>query len=38
MFFLARYAVKLFKGMQAATPPTDEAVLLTEIRDILKAK
>ena len=38
MFFLARYAVKLFKGMQAATPPTDETVLLTEIRDILEAR
>jgi large conductance mechanosensitive channel len=38
MFFLARYAVKLFKGLEAKTPPTDEVVLLTEIRDILKAK
>jgi large conductance mechanosensitive channel len=38
MFFLARYAVKLFKGLAAAAPPTDETVLLTEIRDILKAK
>lgn len=38
MFFLARYAVKLFKGLEAATPPTDEAVLLAEIRDILKSK
>lgn len=38
MFFLARYAVRLFKGLEAATPPTDETVLLTEIRDILKAK
>ncbi len=38
MFFLARYALKLFKGLEAAAPPTDEEVLLTEIRDILKAK
>jgi large conductance mechanosensitive channel len=39
MFFLARYALKLFKSFEAApTPPTGEEVLLTEIRDILKAK
>jgi len=38
MFLLARYAVKLFKGMAAAAPPTDETVLLAEIRDILMAK
>ena len=39
MFFLARYAVKLFKSLEAApTAPTGEEVLLTEIRDILKAK
>jgi len=41
MFFLARYAVRLFKGLEAeaaAAPPTDEAVLLAEIRDLLKAK
>src|SRR5215207_5056845 len=38
MFLIARYAVKIFKGLEAATPPTDETVLLTEIRDILKAK
>lgn len=37
MFLVARWAVKLFKGFAAATPPTDETVLLTEIRDILKA-
>ena len=36
MFFLARYAVKVFKGLKAATPPTGEEVLLAEIRDILK--
>ena len=39
MFFLARYALKLFKTLEAApTPPTGEEVLLTEIRDILKNK
>jgi large conductance mechanosensitive channel len=39
MFFLARYALKLFKSFEAApTPPTGEEVLLTEIRDILKNK
>lgn len=41
MFFLARYAVKLFKGLEAeakAAPPTGEEVLLTEIRDLLKER
>jgi large conductance mechanosensitive channel len=41
MFFLARYAVRLFNRLEAektATPPTGEEVLLAEIRDILKAK
>lgn len=41
MFFLARYAVRLFNRLEAekpATPPTGEEVLLTEIRDILKTK
>ncbi|MGC2238959.1 MAG: large conductance mechanosensitive channel protein MscL [Pyrinomonadaceae bacterium] len=41
MFFLARYAVRLFRRLEAekaATPPTGEEVLLTEIRDILKSK
>ncbi len=38
MFFLARYAVKLFKSLEAETPPTNEEVLLTEIRDILRSK
>lgn len=38
MFLLARYAIKLFKGLEAAAPPSDEVVLLTEIRDVLKAK
>jgi large conductance mechanosensitive channel len=36
MFLLARYAMSLFKGLEAVTPPTGEEVLLTEIRDILK--
>lgn len=37
MFFLARYAVKLFNRLAAApTPPTGEEVLLAEIRDLLK--
>ena len=38
MFFLARYAVTLFRGLEAATPPTDEAVILAEIRDLLKTR
>ena len=38
MFFLARYALSVFKGLEAQTPPTGEEVLLTEIRDILKTK
>lgn len=38
MFFLARYAVKLFKGLEAETPPNDDVLLLTEIRDLLKSK
>jgi large conductance mechanosensitive channel len=38
VFLLARYAVRFFKGLEAKTPPTDEVVLLTEIRDILKSK
>lgn len=38
MFFVARYAVKVFRGLEAVTPPTNEEVLLREIRDILKAK
>ena len=38
MFFLARYAVKLFNNLKAApTPPTGEEVLLAEIRDLLKS-
>ncbi len=39
MFFLARYAVRLFNQLAAApTPPTGEEVLLAEIRDLLKTK
>ena len=38
MFLLARWAVKMFKGLEAAAAPTDEAVLLAEIRDILRSK
>ncbi len=38
MFMLARYALKLFKGLEKVAPPTGEEVLLTEIRDILKEK
>jgi large conductance mechanosensitive channel len=38
MFFVARYAVRMFRGLEAVTPPTNEEVLLTEIRDILKAR
>lgn len=37
VFLIARYAVKLFKGLEAeAAGPSDEVVLLTEIRDALK--
>jgi large conductance mechanosensitive channel len=39
MFFLARWAVRLFKTLEPPpSPPTGEEVLLTEIRDILKSK
>lgn len=38
MFFLARYAVRLFRGFEAEAVPTPEVELLTEIRDVLKAK
>ncbi|MEO6588870.1 MAG: large conductance mechanosensitive channel protein MscL [Pyrinomonadaceae bacterium] len=39
MFFLARYALKLFNSLEPpASPPTGEEVLLTEIRDLLKTK
>lgn len=41
MFLLAKYAIKLFKGLEAAAAPAGpsaEETLLTEIRDILKDK
>jgi len=38
MFLLAKYAISLFKGLEAAPEPTAEETLLAEIRDILKAK
>lgn len=39
MFLLARYAISLFKGLEAdPSDPSAEEKLLTEIRDILKAK
>ena len=39
MFLLAKYVVKLVKGLEAEpAPPTAEETLLGEIRDILKAK
>lgn len=38
MFLLARYAISLFKGLEAESGPSAEEKLLTEIRDILKAK
>jgi large conductance mechanosensitive channel len=41
MFLLARYAIKIFKVLEAqkpVTPPTGEEVLLAEIRDLLKAR
>jgi len=38
MFLLARYAVKLFRILEAEAVPSPEVELLTEIRDVLKAK
>ncbi len=38
MFFLAKYAVKLFRGLEETKATPAEETLLTEIRDILKAK
>lgn len=38
MFFLARYAVKLFKSLEAEAVPDPQVELLTEIRDLLKVK
>ena len=36
VFLIARWAVKLFKGMEAEAAPSAEEALLTEIRDALK--
>lgn len=36
VFLIARWAVKFFKGLEADSGPSDEVVLLTEIRDSLK--
>jgi large conductance mechanosensitive channel len=38
MYLLAKYAISLFKDLDAVPDPTGEEKLLTEIRDILKAK
>ncbi|QQS31921.1 MAG: large conductance mechanosensitive channel protein MscL [Acidobacteriota bacterium] len=38
MFFLARYAINIFKALEAEADPTPQEALLTEIRDILKSK
>ena len=38
MFLLARYAINLFKGLESDPDPTNEEILLKDIRDILKAK
>lgn len=39
MFLLARYAIRLFRALEAApADPTPEQVLLAEIRDILKTR
>lgn len=38
IFIIARYAVKFFKGLETAAGPSAEVELLTEIRDLLKAK
>ncbi len=36
VFIIAKWAVKLFKGMETEAGPSAEEVLLTEIRDALK--
>ncbi|MDI1240727.1 MAG: large conductance mechanosensitive channel protein MscL [bacterium] len=39
MFLLARYAIRLFRALEAApADPTAEEILLTEIRDLLKTR
>ncbi len=38
IFLVARYAVRFFRGLESESGPSAEAVLLTEIRDILKER
>lgn len=38
MFLLAKYAISIFRGLEAESEPSSEEKLLTEIRDILKEK
>ena len=38
MYLLAKYAVRFFKGLEAEAVPDPQVELLTEIRDVLKAK
>ncbi|MEW6362387.1 MAG: large conductance mechanosensitive channel protein MscL [Acidobacteriota bacterium] len=38
MFFLARYAVRLFSALEKTAGPSEDVLLLAEIRDILKAE
>ncbi|HEV7643986.1 MAG TPA: large conductance mechanosensitive channel protein MscL [Pyrinomonadaceae bacterium] len=38
MFLLARWFIKYFNSLAAAAPPTPSETLLTEIRDLLKAR
>jgi large conductance mechanosensitive channel len=38
IFLLVRWFVKYFNALQAAAPPDPTQTLLTEIRDLLKAK
>jgi large conductance mechanosensitive channel len=38
MFLLVRYAVRLFRSLEAEAGPSPEVELLTEIRDLLKAR
>ena len=38
MFLLVRYAVRLFRNLEAEAGPSPEVELLTEIRDLLKTR
>lgn len=38
IFLIARYAVKLFSALEAESGPSDEVVLLREIRDAVQNK